>query len=70
MSVPGGVVHRGSVCCMGRDNAGRGKPVRAEDSREGGDVRDTGAVHDKFDEAGAASTAEDKSTADRERIDE
>ena len=70
MSVSGGVVHRGSVCCMGRDNAGRGKPVGAEDSRESRDVWDTGVVHDKFYTEAAGATATDEITADREGIDE
>ncbi len=68
MSVLGGVVYRESGCVVGRDNAGRGKPVGDEDGREGGDVRDTGVMHDKFYKAGAATTAEDKPTAVREGI--
>ena len=62
MSILRGVVYRGRVRGVGRGNDGRGRTIRDEDNGEAGDVRDTGAVHDKFDKAGAATTAEGKPT--------
>ncbi len=63
------VVYRGRMCGVGRGQADRGRAVRAEGSRRGGDVWDTGAVYDKFNtETADGTTSKDKPTADREGI--
>ena len=68
MSILRGVVYRGRVRGVGRGNDGRGRTIRDEDNGEAGDVRDTGAVHDKFDAAAAGATATDEITTAGEGI--